>query len=53
MDNQHLLVGDDDQDIRELLQDFLRKHGYDVSVAKDGAHAASQGEPKARASSPR
>jgi len=33
----HILVVDDDRDIRELLARFLVKHGLKVSVARDGA----------------
>lgn len=32
----HILVVDDDREIRELLGRFLTKHGYRVSVACDG-----------------
>ncbi|WP_420963536.1 response regulator [Brucella sp. IR073] len=32
----HILIVDDDQDIRTLLHDFLRKRGLRVSVASDG-----------------
>lgn len=32
----HLLVVDDDDEIRELLQTFLTKHQFQVSVAPDG-----------------
>lgn len=32
----HLLVVDDDDDIRELLQTFLTQNHYEVSVAEDG-----------------
>lgn len=32
----HLLVVDDDRDIRELLQDYLQRNGYQVSVVADG-----------------
>ncbi len=32
----HLLVVDDDAEIRTLLADFLREHGYRVSTAPDG-----------------
>lgn len=32
----HILVVDDDREIRELLSQFLRKHGYGVTVAADG-----------------
>jgi DNA-binding response OmpR family regulator len=34
-----LLVVDDDADIRELFQDTLATHGYDVRLAKDGFDA--------------
>lgn len=32
----HILVVDDDREIRDLLPRFLRKHGYRVSAAADG-----------------
>jgi len=32
----HILVVDDDREIRELLQTYLQTHGYRVSVAEDG-----------------
>ncbi|HYD30063.1 MAG TPA: response regulator [Azospirillaceae bacterium] len=32
----HLLVVDDDREIRSLLSQFLTRHGYRVSTAKDG-----------------
>ncbi|WP_213881081.1 response regulator transcription factor [Pseudomonas sp. dw_358] len=32
----HLLVVDDDPDIRQLLTDYLRAEGYEVSTAADG-----------------
>jgi two-component system OmpR family response regulator len=32
----HLLIVDDDREIRELLSRFLRKHGFRVTVAIDG-----------------
>lgn len=32
----HLLIVDDDEDIRSLLTAFFRKHGYAASVAEDG-----------------
>jgi two-component system phosphate regulon response regulator OmpR len=35
----HLLIIDDDARIRELLQKYLRKHGFLVSGARDAAHA--------------
>ena len=35
----HLLVVDDDERIRGLLQKFLIRNGFLVSVARDSAHA--------------
>ncbi len=35
----HILVVDDDERIRVLLQRFLRRHGFWVSTARDAAHA--------------
>ena len=35
----HLLIIDDDERIRVLLQKFLIKNGYLVSVARDAGHA--------------
>lgn len=35
----HLLVVDDDDRIRSLLKDYLKTHGYRVSVAPDAEHA--------------
>lgn len=32
----HILVVDDDRGIRDLLGKFLRQHGYQISLAKDG-----------------
>lgn len=32
----HLLVVDDDEDIRSLLTEFFRKHSHTVTVAEDG-----------------
>ena len=29
----HILVCDDEQDVREMVQEYLGKRGYDVSVA--------------------
>lgn len=39
MAEKHILVVDDDTRLRELLQRFLREHGYMVSIAKDAADA--------------
>jgi two-component system OmpR family response regulator len=37
MDNpDHILIVDDDAEIRGLLRDYLRKNGYEASVAADG-----------------
>ena len=36
----HILVVDDDVDIRELLSQFLQKHNYKVTVARDGREMA-------------
>lgn len=36
---KHILVVDDDTRLRELLQRFLREHGYLVSTAKDADEA--------------
>ncbi|GAA5317420.1 MAG: response regulator [Candidatus Pelagadaptatus aseana] len=36
MNQKHLLVVDDHQDIRDLLKEYLQQHGYRVSLAKDG-----------------
>ncbi len=35
----HLLIVDDDERIRGLLQKFLMRHGFWVSAARDAAHA--------------
>ena len=35
----HLLIVDDDERIRGLLQKFLARHGFFVSSARDAAHA--------------
>ena len=35
----HLLIVDDDERIRGLLQKFLIRHGFLVSAARDAAHA--------------
>lgn len=36
IDKGHILVVDDDIEIRELLAHFLREHGFQVSLAEDG-----------------
>lgn len=38
----HILVVDDDQEIRDLLARFLAKHGLRVSTARDGVEMARQ-----------
>ena len=35
----HLLIIDDDERIRDLLQQYLRRNGFLVTVARDGAHS--------------
>ena len=35
----HLLIADDDQRIRELLQKYLMRNGFMVSIARDAAQA--------------
>ena len=35
----HLLVVDDDERVRGLLQKFLIRHGFLVTIARDAAHA--------------
>ena len=35
----HLLIVDDDERIRTLLQKFLMRHGFLVTSARDAAHA--------------
>ena len=41
MDQMHVLVVDDDQDIIDAMTDVLRQEGYRVSAAHDGAEALS------------
>lgn len=36
MESPHILIVDDDKEIRQLLRDFLLDHGYRVDVAADG-----------------
>lgn len=38
----HVLVVDDDPDVRELLDDYLSEHGYSVAQAIDGTTARQQ-----------
>lgn len=40
--NEHILLVDDDDDIREVMQDVLASEGYQVDVARDGAEALSK-----------
>lgn len=42
IEKKSLLVVDDDPDIRQLLGEFLTRHGYDVYMAKDGKVMADQ-----------
>ena len=41
-DHTHVLVVDDDPDVRELLNDYLSEHGYSVEQAEDGKTARQQ-----------
>jgi two-component system phosphate regulon response regulator OmpR len=41
-DHIHVLVVDDDPDVRELLNDYLSEHGYSVAQAEDGKTARLQ-----------
>src|SRR5215469_2396995 len=36
-DGPHLLIVDDQREIRDLVQDYLSSEGYRVSIANDGA----------------
>ncbi|WP_194437872.1 response regulator [Vibrio fluminensis] len=40
--NAHILVVDDDQEIRDLLDEYLTKSGYQVSTVKDGVELKAQ-----------
>jgi two-component system, OmpR family, response regulator len=37
IDNSHILVVDDEREIRDLAQEYLSGEGYRVSTAHDGA----------------
>ena len=39
IDTAHLLIVDDDERIRDLLQKFLIRRDFLVSAARDAAHA--------------
>ena len=39
---QHILVVDDEPPIRELLESYFQKHGYDVTTAADAADALNK-----------
>lgn len=39
INDAHILIVDDDERIRTLLQKFLTRHGFWVSAARDAAHA--------------
>ena len=41
---QHILVVDDEPPIRELLESYFRKHGYEVTTASDAAEAISKAD---------
>ena len=39
MNGKVILIVEDDRDIRDLLADFLKREGFAVEVAEDGASA--------------
>lgn len=41
MDTKTILIVDDDYEIRQLLQDYLNKNGYEVIIAADGVEMDS------------
>ena len=41
------LVADDDDKVREMVGEFLKHEGYDVTVARDGTQALSSFDPSA------
>ena len=41
-DFPHILIVDDDREIRELLSTFLQKHGYAVTTVANGAEMQQQ-----------
>ena len=47
MDQAHLLVVEDDDDIREELAQALIGHGYEVAVADGAAQAQAEAARKA------
>ncbi|MBN8281084.1 MAG: response regulator, partial [Gammaproteobacteria bacterium] len=42
MNSAHILVVDDEDDIRATISDILEDEGYDVSVAPDAATARAE-----------
>jgi len=47
-DDAHLLIVDDDERIRGLLQKFLVRSGFLVTTARDAAHARCRTEVRLR-----
>jgi DNA-binding NtrC family response regulator len=41
---QHILVVDDEPPIRELLESYFRKHGYEVTTAADATDAVTKAD---------
>ena len=41
-DSVHVLIAEDQQDIRDMLSEFLIRKGYTVSIAKNGREAIQQ-----------
>ncbi|NEQ99950.1 MAG: response regulator [Cyanothece sp. SIO2G6] len=42
LDMSHILIVDDDREIRDLLSQFLQKHGYQVTAVADGTEMRHQ-----------
>jgi two-component system response regulator PilR (NtrC family) len=41
-EEQHVLVADDDPDVRELFAEFIREQGYVVATVQDGRAAVTE-----------
>ena len=45
MSSPHILVVDDEPDIRSLLKEILEDEGYDISVAENASEAPRRATP--------